>query len=142
MQVVMQLLDQVDAKVKDFILDLTLRNIREAMNRIKQLVLNKRWIQRDYETTHTGAFVIADLQQYNVTSASLIRALGMNEGSVYNSRESIIPNLLYNEPYNNMEMFPLLTLKYFIGMAQYEEMSWDAWISISNFKERMHYAFC
>ena len=57
----------------------------------------------------------------------------MNESIVYNSRESIIPNLLYNEVNNNMELFPLLTLKYFLYFADYREMSWDSSIRISDF---------
>ncbi len=135
MQVVKQLLDKVDTHVIDFILDLTLRNMRESMTRVKHLVLNKRWIQRDYISEHPGAFVITDLEQYNVKPASLIRAIGMNESVVYNSSASIIPNLLYNDNLSNIEIFPLLTLKYFLNIAQFNEMSWDSSISIVHFKK-------
>lgn len=141
MQVVMQILEQVDSKMTDFILDLTLGNVREAMNWIKRLILNKRWIQRDYEQKVSGAFVIKDLNQYSITSASLIRGIGMNESIVYNSKESIIPNLLYNRADCEMDLFPLLTLKYFLEKASYNAMSWDASLSVSYFMETVNELF-
>lgn len=141
MQVVMELLERVDNRISEFILNLTLGNIREAMKWIKRLVLNRRWIQRDCATKHPGAFEISDLKQFNVTPAALIRSIGMNEGYVYNSTESVIPNLLQNEPDSEMDLFPLLTLKHFLERSQYNEMSWDASIRVSHFEESVSRLF-
>ena len=133
MRVVMSLIENIDKQLADFIDDLTLGNRPEAMRCIKQLVLNKRWIQRDTVIGQSGAFLISDLTQFHVTQASLIRAIGMNESNVYNSQESIIPNLLYNEPDCEMDLFPLLTLKYFLNISNYREMHWNNFFSISHF---------
>lgn len=141
MQVVMKIVNRVDDNIGDFVLDLTLKNIREALRKVKEIVFNKQWIQRNLTLHSPGAFQITDIDQYRTNPASLIRALGMNESIVYNSRESIIPNLLYNEVNNNMELFPLLTLKYFLYFADYREMSWDSSIRISDFLQDVEEVF-
>lgn len=141
MGVVKQLLETIDNKIADFILALTLGNNRVAMKWIKQLVLNKRWIQRDCKTEHPGAFEITDLAQYSIKPPALIRAIGMNESIVYNSKESIIPNLLYNDPNSETDLFVLLTLKHFLVLAQYELMSWDASFEVSHFLESIKQIF-
>lgn len=141
MDVVLQLLTKVDNHMTEFVLNATFGNIREAFIRIKQIVLNKRWIQRDYIPKTPGAFSIYDLTQYDVKPTSLMRALCMNESIVYNSRESIIPNLLYNESNCGMELLVLLTLKYFLMIADYEAMAWDAHISIADFKQAVSRLF-
>jgi len=142
MRVVMQLITQVDNRMLDFILNSTLGNIREAFNKVKQIVLNRRWIQRDFVPQSPGAFSIYDLNQYDVKPASLIRAFCMNESAVYNSKESIIPNLLYNDPNYDMELIVLLALKHFLLIANNKAMSWDAHISIADFKKSISHLFC
>lgn len=141
MRVVKQLINKVDSQMLEFILNATLGNIREAFNKVKQIVLNKRWIQRDFTPRTPGAFSIYDLNQYDVKPASLIRALCMNESAVYNSMESVIPNLLYNSPNCDMEMIVLLTLKHFLLISQYKAMAWDAHISIQDFKRLVSQLF-
>ena len=142
LEIVIQILERVDNQMSDFILDLTLRNNREAMRWLKQVIYNKRWIQRD-EADNNGAFEISDLRQYRVTQASIIRALGMNESTVYNSSSSIIPNLLFNgdSPYDEMDMFPLLTLKYFVNKEKTQRISWDKAYRISDFMDIVHKLF-
>lgn len=141
MGVVRELIERVDSNIGPLVLDLSLKNIREALYKIKQIVFNRLWIQRDFVMNHSGAFEITDIRQYNTSSASLIRALGMNESRVYNSQESIIPNLLHNELNGQTELFPLLTLAYFLKFANYGEMSWDSSIRVSYFMETQESLF-
>ena len=136
MSVVMELLERVDDKIISFITDLTLQNNREAMKLIKQVVLNRRWVQREiYPSFHEspGAFMIQDINQFHATPVSLIRAIGMNESDIYHSQESLIPNLLHNEQNPEVDLFPLLTLKYFLQMSGNESMDWHSFISITDF---------
>ena len=145
LEIVMQILNKVDIHMGDFILDLTLRNNREAMRWIKQVVFNKQWIQRNTLAgqNDNGAFEISDFSQYRITQASLIRAIGMNESTVYNSRASIIPNLLYNGngQYGEMDMFPLLTLRFFVQKAKLEGLSWNNSYRVSNYMDAVHRLF-
>lgn len=82
MAVVRKLIEDVDGTIGQLVLELTLKNIREALYKIKQIVFNQVWIQRDYNMNHSGAFEISDILQYDTSPASLIRALGMNESRV------------------------------------------------------------
>ena len=125
MGVVLELLDTIDAGVCQFVLDLRLKNIRETLSCLKELVFNKRWIQRECSEDVSGAFKIGDISQYKPTYASLIRAIGMNESNVYNSSNSLIPNLLYNGEHGELDLFPLLALKYALCRANYHESNWD-----------------
>lgn len=134
MGVVVQLIEKIDNRMMEFILNATLGNIREAFIRLKHIVLNKRWIQRDCALQKPGAFSIRDIEQYEVTPTTLMRAFCMNESMVYNSTASFVPNLLCNTQNNDMELIVLLTLKYFLRMADYRSMAWDANLSISDFK--------
>ena len=145
LDIVMQILTKIDNHLGEFILDLTLRNNREAMRWIKQLVFNKQWIQRNSLTgqNNSGAFEISDFSQYRITQASLMRAIGMNESTVYNSRVSIIPNLLYNGygQYEEMDMFPLLTLRFFVQKARMQQLSWNNSYRISDYEDAVHRLF-
>ena len=126
MDVVMELLKKADDHIANFIINLTLQNNREAMKLLKQVVLNKRWVQREFPMSFQetfGAFKIQDIAQFRVTPVALIRALGMNESDVYHSNESAIPNILYNEQNPDMDLFPLLTLKFFVQMAGNEPIA-------------------
>lgn len=142
MNVVRELLEKIDSEVCAFVLELRLKNIRETLSCLKEIVFNKTWIQREAPDNKSGAFVIGNIHQYKPTSASLIRAIGMKESVVYNSNNSIIPNLLYNGEDGNLDLYPLLTLKYALGISNYIESRWDDTpISVSLFYTKVKKMF-
>ena len=144
MDIVLQILQRIDSRIGLFILDLTLSNHREAMDQIKKLVFNRQWLQNDWQDRgrKNDSSANFSMSLFHVTSASLVRAIGMSESKVYNSIDSIIPNLLYNDPVDDTELFVLLTLKHFRYKAQFEVASWKTSIRISAFFERIKRLFC
>ena len=135
MSVVIQLLKRIDSRIGTFILNLTLSNNREAMDIVKKLIFNRMWLQNDHQSRRIRRSSLDDitLSQYNTSAANLIRAIGMNESRVYNSAESIIPNLLDNDQNKDNELFVLLALKYFRNLAKFRASSWKTSISIKAF---------
>lgn len=127
------------------IVDLELKDLRTSLSTLKKLIFNSRWIQRDSSLSTEGAHkveaLLKDLEERNINSASLIRALGMEESLVYNSEYSIIKNLLYNSLDKDMDIFVLLTLKYFLELTRYQTMDWSTSIEITTFYERMNTLF-
>lgn len=107
---VLALLIGIDSSIGEFILNLKIRNIRKALSVTKRIVYNKQWIQRDYIEESAGAFTIDSVKDYDITTATLIRAVGMGEALIYSSNTSDIPNVMYNE--NETDLYPLLVLKY------------------------------
>lgn len=136
-----ELIQHFNHDIGNLIEHLTLQNYRDAFFRYRELVFNKEWIQRDAPIRTSGAFSIDDIRQYKVNMASTIRALGMNESRVYNSGESIIPNLLHNSPDMNDDLFVLLAIKFFLEYTAYREVLWENHIRVSQFKSTVHKIF-
>lgn len=133
MNVIKFVLVDIDDTVGDFLLNLNIKNARSTLSTIKTLVYNRRWIQRDYKETVSGAFRIESIRQYDTTPATLIRAIGMEESQIYSSNESIIPNLLRNTQNEDDHLFILLTLKYFMELSNYKHMNWNNSLDIEKF---------
>lgn len=133
MNVIKFVLVDIDDTVVDFLLNLNIKNARSTLSTIKTLVYNRRWIQRDYKETVSGAFRIESIRQYDTTPATLIRAIGMEESQIYSSNESIIPNLLRNTQNEDDHLFILLTLKYFMELSNYKHMNWNNSLDIEKF---------
>lgn len=139
LEVVRHVLIDIDANIGQFIVHLNVNNLREAFVTLKMLIYNRRWVQRDPQEKSDGAFSITSADQFNTTSVNLLRALAMDENVVYCSDESIIPNLLHNEIFDNMDFIVILTAKYF---EQFKSANnWSAYLNIEDFYDTLHRIF-
>ncbi len=136
---VMAILVGIDSSIGEFILNLKIRNIRKALSVTKRIVYNKQWIQRDYTEDSAGAFTIDSVKDYDITPATLIRAIGMRESLVYCSNISDIPNVMYNE--NDTDLYPLLVLKYCLNCTNKKYANWNDTISLTTFYNKLEYIF-
>lgn len=139
LDVVLLLIENIDSSIGDFILNIKIRNIRKALSLTKQIVYNKKWIQRDYAEVVQGAFSIDSVKDYNVTPATLIRAIGMRESMIYCSNESDIPNIMYNA--DDLDLYSLLILKYCMIRRNSKYSNWNDTINLMYFYERIAYTF-
>lgn len=131
LDVVLLLISKIDTSVGKFILNLNIRNMRKALSLTKKIIYNRQWIQRDYTEEMSGAFSINSIKDYDVTPATLLRAIGMGESLVYNSEESYIPNVLYNR--DDMDLYLLLVLKYCMQHTNNDYADWGDTIHIDDF---------
>ena len=134
LEVVRHLLFDIDKNIGGFILNLNLNNIRSALNTVKKVIYNKRWIQRDHLIEESpGAFKITTVLQFDTNYANLIRAIGMGEGISYCAEESLIVNLLKNNLDSESDLFVLLALKYFIVISGNKYTDWNNSVDIDRF---------
>lgn len=131
LDVVLLLITDIDSSVGDFILNLNIRNMRKALSLTKKIVYNRQWIQRNYTESVAGAFSINSVKEYDVTPATLIRAIGMEESVVYDSDISYIPNVLYNR--DDMDLYLLLVLRYCMLHTNNKYADWGDTIHIDEF---------
>ncbi len=131
LEIVLAIINKIDSSIGDFLLNLKIRNMRKALSAAKRVVYNKRWIQRDYIENTNGAFTINSVEDYDITFATLIRAIGMGESNIYDSSISNIPNIMCNE--NNMDLYPLLVIKYCLNMRSHKYSTWGDTIDVSDF---------
>ena len=124
--VVSYILNQVDEGFGDFIVALSINNIRKALSVLKSVVLNKRWIQRSWakEGGVPGAFSINCISEYNLSPPCLLRAIGLKEGNVYSHEDSIIPNIISNAIDECSDFILLLTIKAFINQTNSSLINW------------------
>lgn len=139
LDVVLLLIGNIDSSIGEFILNIKIRNIRKALSITKQIVYNKKWIQRDYTEAVQGAFSIDSVKDYNVTPAALIRAIGMGESMIYCSNESHIPNIMYNA--DDSDLYALLVLKYCLIRRNSKYSNWNDSINIYYFYDKIAYTF-
>lgn len=131
LNIIVLLITKIDSSVGDFLLNLKIRNMRKALLLTKKIVYNKQWIQRDYVNDTPGAFTINSIEDYNVTYATLLRAIGMKESTIYNSEESDIPNIMWNK--DQMDLYTLLVLKYCLIRKGQKYSTWNDSIDIDFF---------
>lgn len=136
---VLTILMDIDASIGDFILNLKIGNIRKALSVTKRIVYNKQWVQRDYTEDSMGAFTIDTVKDYDLTPATLIRAIGMGESLTYCSNISDIPNVMYNE--NDTDLYPLLVLKYSLLSKKGRYANWNNTINLIAFYEKIDSVF-
>lgn len=139
--VVNTVLKAVDDSIGDFILQLELKDMRKSFAKMQELILHRGLQKVSNEQIEAGAFRIDSIEQFDLTRVNIIRVLGLGNNSYYASRSSIIPNLLYNDSKLEMDLYPLLTLKYFLRMCDFTEPSWESQISIHDFYDEMNYVF-
>lgn len=114
------ILNETQIDGRNLLLDLNLTNIRSALKTLREIIYNKKWIQRsDFE--ENGVFLIDRVADFNVRLPYILRAIGMKCGDVYFSEDCIIPNLLKNNPNDDVNIYALLSLNYFmihLGLKQ------------------------
>lgn len=124
--VVNYILNQVDDDFGEFIVALSINNIRKALSVLKGVVLNKRWIQRTwrYDDTVQGAFSISCISAYNLSPPCLLRAICLKEGNIYSHEDSIIPNILFNTVDETSDLITLLVFKAFLNQTSSALINW------------------
>lgn len=138
---VLAIMFKIDSQIGEFILNLKIRNIRKALALTKRIVYNKQWIQRDYIEEAAGAFTIDSVKDYDITTATLIRAIGMGESLIYSSNISDIPNVMFNE--NETDLYPLLVLKYCLHFRSNDNKyaDWNDTIDLCAFYNKIAQVF-
>ena len=123
-KVVEQILLKVDDKFGDFVQAICINNIRKTLDVLKKVVLNKRWIQRNWQEEETaGAFNIKSLEQYHLSPPCLLRAISLGEGNTYDEN-SFISNIMFNVSDKNSDLITLMVLKAFINKSNENAVDW------------------
>ncbi len=138
--VVNTILQSMDNTIGDFVLQLELKDIRKSMKKMKELVLHKG-LQRKSDEEIEGVFQISSAEQFDLTRVNLVKVIGLDNKKYYADTSSIIPNLLYNRQNEDVELYLLLTLKYFLIQCGFKEPAWDNPVSIDAFYRKMKYIF-
>lgn len=137
-RVVREILEKMEGNLGDFVLQLELKDIRKSFETMQQLILHNGLQNKSEEEINNspGAFQIDSPSQFDLSRINLIRtlAIGNNTHFVATGR---IPNLLYNKKEEYLELYPLLTLKYFLKKCGYEEPAWDNSVSVNMFYKNM-----
>lgn len=127
-EILESILTECDLKDNNFILDFNLSDIRSSLKTIKNIIYNRRWIQKE-GFDDKGYFTIKDVADFNIKLPYILRAIGLESGEYYNSDDNLIPNLLANTPNNEINIFAFLSLKYFMLRSS----SWDTPLYIPDF---------
>ena len=139
--VVNTVLQKMENSIGDFVLQLELKDLRKSMAKMQDIILHKGLQKQTNDEIASGAFEIDSVEQFDLTKVNLIRTIGIGDYKYYSDLYSEIPNLLYNERQDGFELYPILTLKYFLKRCDYTEPAWDNPISISTFYESMRLIF-
>lgn len=140
-QVVNTILEKIENDIGDFVLQLELKDIRKSMQKILELTLHKGLQKQSDDFIASGAFQINSVEQFDLSRVNLIRIIGLGDKKYYSDLTSIIPNLLYNEQQEGIELYVLIALKYFLKQCNYAEPTWDNSILISKFYESIAIIF-
>ena len=139
--VVNTLLQTMENGIGDFVLQLELKDLRKSMSKMQELIFHKDLQRESDDKIASGAFQIDSVEQFDLTRVNLIKTIGIGNRKYYAESCSVIPNLLYNEQNAGIELYPLLTLKYFLIKCGYAEPAWDNPVSIPVFYEDMRAVF-
>lgn len=140
-RVVNTVLKEMEGNIGDFVMQLELKDIRKTMSKLQELILHRRLQRQSDEEIAAGAFRIDSVEQFDLTRVNLIRTIGLGNKMYYADAISIIPNLLINEQEEGFELYPLLTLNYFLNRCGYAEPAWDNPVLVSDFYEKMRIIF-
>jgi hypothetical protein len=95
-------------------LDLTYlcnNNVRNALREFKELLANRRWLQKDMIVTPSFALREED---YAVNEAAVYRALALRNGSVYPAKDTVIVNLFHNTPDEGSDLLVTYVIRYLV----------------------------
>ena len=140
-KVVNTVLQTMDNSIGDFVMQLELKDLRKSMSRMQELILHRGLQKKSDEEIAAGAFQIDSVEQFDLSRVNLIRTIGLGERKYYADSSSVIPNLLFNEQQEGIELYPLLTLNYFLIQCGYAEPTWDNSVSIPDFYGKMQSIF-
>jgi hypothetical protein len=140
-KVVNTVLEAMEAHIGDFVLQIELKDMRKSMAKMQELILHKGLQRVSDEKLIAGAFRIDSVEQFDLTRVNIVRILGLGNNTYYASQSSIIPNLLCNDSTREMDLYPLLTLKYFLRMCDFTEPNWESQISVPEFYDGIKLIF-
>ncbi len=140
--VVKKVLAKMEGTIGDFVLQMELKDIRSSLEEMTTLILHNGLQKKTEEEINNspGSFQIDSPAQFDLSRINLIRTLAIGNKTFY-SGTGLIPNLLYNKREEYLELYPLLTLKYFLKKCDYEEPAWDNSCSITTFYQTMKDVF-
>ena len=139
--VVNTVLQTMENNIGDFILQIELKDLRKSLAKMQELVLHRGLQKLSDEQIVAGSFQIDSVEQFDLTRVNIIRTIGLSNRKYYSDESSPIPNLLYNNLKKELELYPLLTLNYFMILCGYSEPSWDNPVSISEFYNTIEVIF-
>lgn len=140
-EVVNTVLQTMENSISDFVMQLELKDLRKSMSRMQELILHRGLQRQSDDEIDADAFQIGSVEQFDLTRVNLVRTIGLGDRKYYSDLNSVIPNLLFNEQQEGLELFVLLTLQYFLLQCGYAEPAWDNSVSIPEFYDKMKYIF-
>lgn len=135
------ILQTMEKSIGDFVLQLELKDLRKSMLKLQELIFHNGLQKKSDAEIESGAFQIDSVEQFDLNRVNLIRIIGLGKHKYYSGASSLIPNLLYNEHNSGIELYLLLTLKYFLIKCEYAEPAWDNPVSISDFYMNVNMVF-
>ena len=138
--IIKTVMQKMEGNIGHFILELHLKDMRRSMATLRDLIQHRNLQKETNEEIIAGAFQIDSADQFDLSRVNLIRTIGLGTNRYYCDNE-LIPNLLRNDRVKGIELFTLLSLKYFLVRCDYSEPSWDNSISISEFYSNMKFLF-
>lgn len=134
---VCDLLDFIVETVGDVLLALNAYDYRKTFRDIKNVIMNKRWLQKT--EPQKGAFQIGiGGESFFRSRANVIRALALGESEVYFSENSLIPNLLTNNAVGG-DLWILLIMKEII--LRHSNNKWSNSFSIYDLQKELNNIF-
>ena len=101
--------DVLSARFSPRLVRLNNYNLRESLETFRQIVCNRRWLQKDPEWQ---PYFVAEGHNFAITQAAVMRALGMGEGEVYPQRRTCLANLLHNTREQGSDLLLLYITKF------------------------------
>lgn len=140
-KVVNTVLRTMDTNIGDFVQQLELNDIRKTMLKMQEVILHRGLQRISDEEIVAGAFQIDSVDQFDLTRVNIVKTIGLGGQKYYSGENSIIPNLFMNDPDEGLELYPLLTLNYFLIRCNYSEPTWDNPIYVPRFYMAMSSIF-
>lgn len=101
-----------DGQYKDMISNLCFMNIREALSSYSRVFANRYWVQKN--KVKEEYFTIS-MSEYSFNNINVIRALACNEEKVFwGDTDSVVPNIFLTTKAEDLSMFCLLVICYFV----------------------------
>jgi hypothetical protein len=110
--VLMKIVSHVSDKYEIRLTHLCNNNVREALREFKQLLMNRRWFQRNKVVTPSFTLQEGD---FAVNEAAVYRALALRDGDVYPARDTVIVNLLHNTSDERSDLLVTYVIRYLLN---------------------------
>lgn len=109
----MKMNNAFEGQYKDMISNLCFMNIREALASYSKVFANRFWVQKNKPKEEH--FTIIE-KEYSFNNINVIRALACHEEKVFwGDGETIIPNIFLTEKDDDLSIYCLLAMSYFVG---------------------------